>query len=159
MQGHSGGGLSLGRGFPIMSATKQKLNTQSSMESELVGADDFMLAICWTRYFMEAQGFQIQDNVLIQQDNKSTIFLEKNRKALSSKHIKHVNIWYFFIAACVDKGKVSLVWWSGGLVSNRGHDRRLDDQTPTRCSVSSVQRSWEWFLHRIQDQESQNKGQ
>jgi hypothetical protein len=24
--GHSGGGLSLGRGFPIMSLTKQKLN-------------------------------------------------------------------------------------------------------------------------------------
>jgi hypothetical protein len=27
MQGHSGGGLSLGRGFSIMSLTKQKLNT------------------------------------------------------------------------------------------------------------------------------------
>jgi hypothetical protein len=27
MQGHSGGGLSLGRGFPNMSSTKQKLNT------------------------------------------------------------------------------------------------------------------------------------
>jgi hypothetical protein len=33
MQGHSGGGLSLGSGFPIMSLTKQKLNTQSSVES------------------------------------------------------------------------------------------------------------------------------
>jgi hypothetical protein len=27
MRGHSGGGLSLGRGFPIVSSTKQKLNT------------------------------------------------------------------------------------------------------------------------------------
>jgi hypothetical protein len=27
MQGYSGGGLSLGRGFPIVSSTKQKLNT------------------------------------------------------------------------------------------------------------------------------------
>jgi hypothetical protein len=42
------GGLSLGRGFPIVSLTKQKLNTQSSTESEIVGADDFMPAICWT---------------------------------------------------------------------------------------------------------------
>jgi hypothetical protein len=49
MQGHSGGGLSLGRGFPIVSSTKQKLNTQSSMELKIVGANDFMLAICWTR--------------------------------------------------------------------------------------------------------------
>jgi hypothetical protein len=48
MQGHSGGGISLGRGFPIVSLTKQKLNTQSSTESEIIGADDFVPAICWT---------------------------------------------------------------------------------------------------------------
>jgi hypothetical protein len=28
MRGHSGGGLSLGQGFPIVSSTKQKLNTR-----------------------------------------------------------------------------------------------------------------------------------
>jgi hypothetical protein len=33
---------------------------------------------------MEAQGYQVQDNVLFQ-DNKSTILLEKNGKALSSQ--------------------------------------------------------------------------
>jgi hypothetical protein len=58
---------------------------------------------------MEAQGYQVQDNILFQ-DNKSTILLEKNGKALSSKHTKHVNIWYFFITDRVDKGNVSLVW-------------------------------------------------
>jgi hypothetical protein len=47
-QRHSGGGLSLGRGFPIVSSTKQKLNTRSSTESIIVGADNFMPAICWT---------------------------------------------------------------------------------------------------------------
>jgi hypothetical protein len=97
MRGHSGGGLSLGRGFPIVSLTKQKLNTRSSTESEIVGADDFMPAICWTRYFMEAQGYQVQENILFQ-DNKSAILLEKNGKASSSKHTKHVNIRYFFIS-------------------------------------------------------------
>jgi hypothetical protein len=108
MQGHSGGGLSLKRGFPIVSSTKQKLNTQSSMESETVGADDFMPGICWTGYFMEAQGYQVQDNILFQ-DNKSAILLEKNGKASSSKCTKHVNIWYFFITDHVDQGEVSLV--------------------------------------------------
>jgi hypothetical protein len=62
MRGHSGGGLSLGRGFPIVSSTKQKLNTWISTESEIMGADDFMPAICWTQYFMEAQRYQVQDN-------------------------------------------------------------------------------------------------
>jgi hypothetical protein len=113
MRGHSGGGLSLGRGFPIVGSTKQKLNTRSSTETEIVGADDFMPAICWTRYFMEAQGYQVQDNVLFQ-DNKSAILLEKNGKASSSKRTKHINIRYFFITDRVNKGDVSLVWCPTG---------------------------------------------
>jgi hypothetical protein len=96
-----------------VSSTKQKLNTRSSTESEVVGADDFMLAICWTRYFMEAQGYQVQDNNLFQ-DNKSAILLEKNGKASSSKHTKDVNIRYFFITDRVNKGDVSLVWFLTG---------------------------------------------
>ena len=34
MQGHSGGGLYLGRKFPIVSSTKQTLNTRSSTETD-----------------------------------------------------------------------------------------------------------------------------
>jgi hypothetical protein len=45
MRGHTGGGLTMGRGFPIVSSTKQKLNTRSSTESELVGVDDMMPSI------------------------------------------------------------------------------------------------------------------
>ncbi len=30
MRGHTGGGLTMGRGFPILSSTKHKLNTRSS---------------------------------------------------------------------------------------------------------------------------------
>jgi hypothetical protein len=113
MRGHSGGGLSLGRGFPIVSSTKQKLNTQSSTETEIVGADDFMPDICWTRYFMKAQGYGVKDNVLFQ-DNKSSIILEKNGKASSSKRTKHINIQYFFITDRVENEEVSVVWCPTG---------------------------------------------
>ena len=41
LRGHTGGGLTLGRGFPVSASTKQKLNTRSSTKSELVGVDDF----------------------------------------------------------------------------------------------------------------------
>ena len=51
MRGHTGGGLTLGRGFPINNSTKQKLNTRSSTESEVVAVDDVMPAVCWSRYF------------------------------------------------------------------------------------------------------------
>jgi hypothetical protein len=60
MRGHSRGGLSLGRGFPIVSYTKQKLYNRSSTETEIVRADDFMPSICWTRYFMKAQGYGVK---------------------------------------------------------------------------------------------------
>ena len=36
---------------------KQRLNTKSSTESELVGADDVSTMILWTKLFMEAQGY------------------------------------------------------------------------------------------------------
>jgi hypothetical protein len=62
---------------------------------------------------MKAQGYQVQDNILFQ-DNKSAILLEKNGKASSSKHMKHVNIWYFFITNRVNKADVSLVWCPTG---------------------------------------------
>ena len=59
MWGHTGGGISTGRGFPILTSTKQKINTQSSTESDIVVVHDCMLDVYWTRYFMEAQGYQV----------------------------------------------------------------------------------------------------
>jgi hypothetical protein len=113
MRGHLGGGLSLGRGFPIVSSTKQKLNTQSSMETEIVGSDDFMPAICWTRYFMKTQSYGVKDNAVFQ-DNTSLILLEKNWKASSSKRTKHINIRCLFITDRVKKEEVSVVWCPTG---------------------------------------------
>jgi hypothetical protein len=56
MRGHTGGALMMGRGFPIVSSTKHKINTQSSTESELVGVNDIMSLIIWMRYFLKDQG-------------------------------------------------------------------------------------------------------
>jgi hypothetical protein len=96
-----------------VSSKKQKLNTRSSTETEIVGADDFMPDIYWNRYLMKAQGYSVKDNVLFQ-DNKSSILLEKNGKASSSKRTKHINIRYFFITDRVKKEEVSVVWCPTG---------------------------------------------
>jgi hypothetical protein len=109
MRGHTGGGLTLGRGFPISASTKQKLNTRSSTESELVGVDDLMPAILWTRLFLEEQGYGVTENVVFQ-DNRSAILLEKNGKASSSKRTKHVNIRYFFVTDMIKKNRMSVEW-------------------------------------------------
>jgi hypothetical protein len=113
MRGHTGGGLSMGRGFPIVNSTKQKLNTRSSTESEIVGVDDCMPAICWTRYFMDAQGYGIQENIVFQ-DNKSAILMEKNGKASSSKRTKHINIRYYFVTDRINKQELTVEWCPTG---------------------------------------------
>ena len=92
-----------------MGSMKQKLNSCSSTISEVIGVDDFMPSVCWTRYFMEAQGYQVKDNILYQ-DNKSAMLLAKNGKALSSKQMKHINICYFFATDRIAKGDLRVEW-------------------------------------------------
>ncbi len=109
MRGHTGGGLTMGRGFPIVSSTKHKLNTRSSTESELIGVDDMMSQILWTRYFLKSQGYKVSDNVIFQ-DNKSAMLLERNGKVSSGKRTKHINVRYFFITDRISKGEVRVEW-------------------------------------------------
>jgi len=109
MRGHSGGALTLGIGFPISSSSKQKLNTRSSTESELVGVDDLMSLVIWSRNFLKAQGYVVKDNIL-HQDNKSAILLERNGKMSSGKRTKHIAIRYFFVTDRIKSGEISTKW-------------------------------------------------
>ncbi len=63
----------------IVSSIKQKLNTRSSIESELVSVDDMMPTIVLSCYFPMAQGNGVTQNLLLQ-DNKRSMLLEKNCK-------------------------------------------------------------------------------
>ena len=55
---------------------------------------------------MEAQGYQVMGGKL--QYNQSAILLEKNGKASSSKHAKHINICLFFITDCISKTELNV---------------------------------------------------
>ena len=109
MRSHTGGVFTMGRGFPINISTKQKLNTRSSTESELVAVDDMMPIVLWTRYFLMAQGYGVTENLLLQ-DNRSSMLLERNGKASSSKRTRHINIRYFFITDRVNMKEVEIEW-------------------------------------------------
>ena len=59
-RGHTGAGMSFGEGMMALSYSwKQKINTKSSMEAELVGVDDTLGYILWAGYFMIEQGYDM----------------------------------------------------------------------------------------------------
>ena len=86
---------------------KQKLNSRSSTEAELIGVDDAMTQVLWTKLFMEAQGYPIKKNILYQ-DNKSSILLETNGRASAGRRSRALNIRYFFVTDQVEKGNVCI---------------------------------------------------
>ena len=115
MMSHMDGAMSLGTGVIYGTSKRQKLNTKSSTESEIVGTDDVMPQILWTLYFLEKQGYKINDNVLYQ-DNKSSILLETNGRGSSSKRTRHINVRYFFIANRVKSNKIRIEYCPTGMM-------------------------------------------
>jgi hypothetical protein len=107
MKSHTGGSMTLGKGVIYGTSTRQKINTKSSTEAELVGVNDLMPQILWTRYFLEAQGYEITESI-VHQDNKSTILLAENGKASSGRRTRHINIRYFFVKDRVASGEVKI---------------------------------------------------
>ena len=97
--------MSLGKGAVYSASTRQKLNTRASTTAELVGVDDMMPQVLWTRHFLEAQGYEVKDNV-VYQDNQSAMLLEKNGRASSSKRTRHVNVRYYFVTDQVNKKRL-----------------------------------------------------
>ena len=94
MKSHTGGVISLGRGVIMSKSSKQKLNTKSSTEAELVGASDYLPNTIWAKMFLGAQGYEISENTLYQ-DNQSAMKLEKNGRASCGQKSRHIDIRYF----------------------------------------------------------------
>ena len=74
-----------------MQSIKHKLNTKSSTEAELVGVDDILTLVIWTRYLLKEQGCKIHNNV-VYQDNQSAIKIENNGRQFISNSMRHLNV-------------------------------------------------------------------
>ena len=108
MKSHTGGAIMMGLGTLYSKSTKQKLNTKSSTEAELVGASDFLSQTIWTKNFIEAQGFTIERNEFFQ-DNMSAMKLEQNGRISVGQKSRHINIRYFFIKDRIAEGDIVLI--------------------------------------------------
>ena len=96
-RGHSGIMATLGRNnAPIyVKSQKQKLNTRSSTESELVATDEGVLHLLWFILVMNFLGYPSLP-VTVYQDNQSTIRVCQTGQSKSGR-LKHMVVRYNFI--------------------------------------------------------------
>lgn len=109
MKSHTGGCISFGRGAIICKSTKQKLNTKSSTEAELVGASDVLPTNVWLEMFLGAQGYSLEENEFAQ-DNQSTMKLETNGRRSCGQQSRHIDIRFFWIKDRIDSGNMNVVY-------------------------------------------------
>ena len=107
MKSHTGGNGYLGKGSLYTTSTRQKLNTKISTEVELVGVNDPMPMILWSRYFLISQVYKMGASKLYQ-DNQSTMLLAKNGRESSGKRNRHINIRLFLVKDRVKSGDIEI---------------------------------------------------
>jgi hypothetical protein len=95
--------MSFGQGMALSYSWKQKINTKSLAEAELVGVDEALGYILWACYFMQEQGYDM-DPSLLYQDHTSAILLETS----SSKRTKHIKVKYYLIKDKVDQKEIAI---------------------------------------------------
>ena len=103
---HTGLVIQLGSGTVYVSSRKQKINSKSSTEAELIALSDGLTQVIWVREFLIEQGYE-QKQTAIYQDNKSTILLA-TRGYSNSERTRHINSRYFWIADRIQSGEVVL---------------------------------------------------
>ena len=140
-KGQTGAGMTLGKGAAVCFSRKQKGNTKSSTETELVGVDDAMPSVLWSLYFIQAQGYEMT-HAEIYQDNKSAILLETNGKMSSSKRTKHIKSKFFFVKDKVDQGEVTIhhkptdeMWIDVNTKPKQGRPFRVNRSHIMNCPV------------------------
>ena len=107
MKSHTGGIMSFGHGTLHTKSSKQKLNTKSSTEAELVRVSDHLLYNIWMSNFMKEQGYDLKSNVLYQ-DNQSPIRMEVNGRNSCTGNSRYIDIRYFFVKDQIDKGYLTV---------------------------------------------------
>ena len=73
----------------------------------LVVVDDCMSQVIWMRFFLEAQGYQVDDSV-VYQDSQSAMLWENSGQGSSGKCMWHINISYYFVMDQLTKNDLSM---------------------------------------------------
>ena len=105
--GHTGGVITFGTGILNAKYSKQKMNSRSSNETEVIRNSEYLPWVIWYEYFMAAEGYPITDNV-VWQDNEGAEKIAKNGKLSCSSRSRHISIKFFWIADRVKQSKMAI---------------------------------------------------
>jgi len=92
---HTGTASNLGRAFICEYSRKQRMNTKSSCEEELVGVRDGVNPAIGIMNFMINQGYEARP-VTLMEDNKFTIKMIESGKS-NSERSTHIDIRFYFV--------------------------------------------------------------
>jgi hypothetical protein len=109
MRGHTGQIITMGTGVLDQKASKQKMNTRSSTDCELVGTSEGLPKNIYFEMFMEEQGYKLESNVLAK-DNESEIKILKNGRDSCTSNMKHVAIKQFWSTDRIKNGNIEVVY-------------------------------------------------
>ena len=105
--------ISMGLGDAMSVSWRQKFNTGISTEAEIVVIDDAIKSIMWGLYFVQEQGYEVNKNILMQ-DNKSNVLLAKNVRFYISKRNKPTKNRYFMIKDKIGSGAIFIQYCPAG---------------------------------------------
>jgi hypothetical protein len=108
-KGHTGVVISLGQagGTVFAQSVKQRIVTKSSTESELVGIDDGISQVLWSRTFMSEIGLLAAKPTIVFQDNQSTIKIAENGPGQKGR-TRHLDRRYFYISEKIANKDIQL---------------------------------------------------
>ena len=90
---------------------QERLNTKFSTKAEVVGVSDYLLYNISICLFMRAQGYDINQNILFQ-DNQSEIKMEKGRKNSCTGNSRHIDISDSFDKDRIESNKTKVAYCS-----------------------------------------------
>jgi len=86
-------------------SSRQMIVTKSSAEAELVGATDMAGAYLWIRRYLLSQDYEMEPEVVLNQDNQAVLAWLKSGKARDEKG-RHISIKYFWLNDVIKRGKL-----------------------------------------------------
>ena len=63
-KGHTGVVATMGKGAVESFSRKKNIQGKSYTEDELIGADDSVPQEIWIKYFLESQGYTVEDGIM-----------------------------------------------------------------------------------------------